>query len=243
MTKNALDARTAAEFAAAWLRGEARAEAEEKKAALSGMGKKAHALALEVPGMLAFMADQALIPPDEVDKYLLELDWTANPAVTERLLRYKKDPPKTAPAPKEKKAPTPSAKDDWTTEKLSDGTWKLKSYKGNDTVVHIPEVLGKARVSCLGKNMMSVYADRIRKEQIEVRRAIQEIYIPEGITIIENGAFCGCSMLTKVRIPNSVTKIFGNSFSGCSNLTIHAPAGSYAERYAKGNNIPFVAEE
>jgi hypothetical protein len=28
----------------------------------------------------------------------------------------------------------------------------------------------------------------------------------------------------------------------CPNLTIHAPAGSYAEAYAKENNIPFVAE-
>ena len=28
----------------------------------------------------------------------------------------------------------------------------------------------------------------------------------------------------------------------CDNFTIHAPAGSYAEQYAKENNIPFVAE-
>ena len=33
------------------------------------------------------------------------------------------------------------------------------------------------------------------------------------------------------------------SVSGAWNsLTIHAPAGSYAETYAKENNIPFVAE-
>jgi hypothetical protein len=29
---------------------------------------------------------------------------------------------------------------------------------------------------------------------------------------------------------------------GCRKLTIYAPAGSYAEQYAKENNIPFVAE-
>ena len=104
MAKKALDTQTAAAFAAAWLRGEAREEAEEMKTALTGMGKKAQALALEVPELLAFMTDQALIPKNEVDSYLLALDWTANPAVTERMLRYKKNPPQTAPAPKEKKA-------------------------------------------------------------------------------------------------------------------------------------------
>ena len=33
------------------------------------------------------------------------------------------------------------------------------------------------------------------------------------------------------------------AFVDCPNLTIHAPAGSYAEQYAKENHIPFVAEE
>ena len=32
------------------------------------------------------------------------------------------------------------------------------------------------------------------------------------------------------------------AFSGCKALTIHAPAGSYAEQFAKEYSIPFVAE-
>ena len=267
MAKEALDARTAAEFAAAWLRGEAQAEAEEMKASLAAMGKKAQTLALEVPELLAFMADQALIPPDEVDKYLLELDWTANPAVTERMLRYKQDPPKTAPTPKEKKAPAPSPRDDWTTEKLPDGTWKLKSYKGKDTVVHIPEVLGKSAVSEIGERAVfgSEYAPRMTKELVAVRKAIREVFIPgsiktignsaffncdglssvtiaEGVTGIGREAFCWCENLMTVTLPSSVIKIEYHAFSRCPKLTIHAPAGSYAEQYAKENNIPFVAE-
>ncbi len=32
-----------------------------------------------------------------------------------------------------------------------------------------------------------------------------------------------------------------DAFSGCDKLTIYAPTGSYAEAYAKENNIPFEA--
>ena len=33
-----------------------------------------------------------------------------------------------------------------------------------------------------------------------------------------------------------------NAFKYCKNLTIHAPAGSHAEQYAKKHNIPFIPE-
>jgi hypothetical protein len=39
-----------------------------------------------------------------------------------------------------------------------------------------------------------------------------------------------------------VERIGDYAFWGCDNLVIHAPAGSYAEQYAKEHNIPFVAE-
>lgn len=45
-----------------------------------------------------------------------------------------------------------------------------------------------------------------------------------------------------VHIPDSVTSIGEGAFSACKELTIHAPAGSYAEQYAKENNIPFVVK-
>ena len=66
--------------------------------------------------------------------------------------------------------------------------------------------------------------------------------IPDGVTKIEYGTFSGCGSLTTVTIPESVTKIRQYAFLGCSNLTIHANAGSFAETYAKENNIRFVAE-
>ena len=72
--------------------------------------------------------------------------------------------------------------------------------------------------------------------------SLATITLPDSVTSIGTSAFRFCKSLTSITIPNSVTKISDYAFDGCVNLTIHAPAGSYAEQYAKENNIPFVAE-
>lgn len=66
--------------------------------------------------------------------------------------------------------------------------------------------------------------------------------VPDGVIGIGVRAFEGLSRLTSVTIPDSVTSIGSYAFLGCNSLTIHASAGSCAEKYAKVNNIPFVAE-
>ena len=71
---------------------------------------------------------------------------------------------------------------------------------------------------------------------------LSDIVLPERLTEICGGAFYNCVGLRDLVIPTNVTKIGTNAFRDCYNLIIHAPAGSYAETYAKENNIPFVAE-
>ena len=71
---------------------------------------------------------------------------------------------------------------------------------------------------------------------------LKSIVIPTGVEVIEACAFAYCNDLNSVTIPESVKTIGENAFIGCCSLTIHAPAGSYAEAYAKKNNIPFATE-
>ena len=59
------------------------------------------------------------------------------------------------------------------------------------------------------------------------------VVIPDGVTEIGNYAFNICTSLTSITIPDSVTSIGDRGFRGCENFTIHAPAGSYSERYAR----------
>ena len=47
---------------------------------------------------------------------------------------------------------------------------------------------------------------------------LKEVVISEGIKIIGEKAFSGCSALTSVTIPDSVTTIGNGAFSGCTSL-------------------------
>jgi hypothetical protein len=65
------------------------------------------------------------------------------------------------------------------------------------------------------------------------------ITIPNSVTKINEWAFKGCENPTIINIPDSVTSIGKFAFLDCRKLTIHAPKGSYAEQYAKENEIYF----
>ncbi len=72
--------------------------------------------------------------------------------------------------------------------------------------------------------------------------SLTSIAIPDSVTVIDETVFQHCAGLTSVTIPASVTAIGADAFDGCSDgLTIYGKSGSYAEKYAKENKIPFVA--
>ena len=63
---------------------------------------------------------------------------------------------------------------------------------------------------------------------------------------IENGGLENCTEepgVTVVVVPEGVTEIGGWAFSGCKNLIIRCRTGSYAEQYAKENEIEYVTTE
>lgn len=72
--------------------------------------------------------------------------------------------------------------------------------------------------------------------------SLEEIILPSGVTSI-GAAFKNCTGMKRMYIPESVTSISEEAFSGCNDVTIYAPVGSYAETWAKENDIDFCGEE
>lgn len=66
-----------------------------------------------------------------------------------------------------------------------------------------------------------------------------KITIPDSVTSIGGEAFSDCTDLTSITIPSSVTSIGSSAFKMCDKLTIYCTKGSYAEQYAKENNISY----
>jgi len=66
---------------------------------------------------------------------------------------------------------------------------------------------------------------------------LTDVTIPAGVTSIGNKAFDECDNLTSVTIPASVTSIGEEAFGWDSDITLIVDKGSFAEKYAKENNI------
>lgn len=76
-------------------------------------------------------------------------------------------------------------------------------------------------------------------------RALAQVSLPEGLKTIGEHAFSSCFALSDISIPATVEAIGEYAFQNYmaqQKTTIHAPAGSFAETYARENGISFVAE-
>ena len=142
----------------------------------------------------------------------------------------------------------------WNWIEEADGSLCLTRYKGNDNSPTIPTEIEGRHVTTVG---CGAFCDCISLKKVEIPKYVKRIEgsafrgcknltcitIPEGVTSIGGYAFYGCSNLANLRIPASVVEIDGyDPFYRCPLISICAPAGSYAEQYAKTHGIPIVVE-
>lgn len=114
----------------------------------------------------------------------------------------------------------------WGFEKRGDGTIMITRYKGRRTEIDVPEKIGSSIVTAIGDRAFSVNASRLKREQIDLRRSITRITLPQTIQVVGEGAFDACQALAQINIPDSVTAIGANAFSNCSSLnSIELPEG------------------
>ena len=100
----------------------------------------------------------------------------------------------------------------WEDNRIS-GTWKpdgtkcIVKYKGNDTIVVIPPVIGRSPVTSIADGTF------------EDKTMLTSVIIPDGVTRMSQCLFSGCSNLTNVVIPDGVTHIDARAFYDCTSLT------------------------
>lgn len=93
--------------------------------------------------------------------------------------------------------------------------------------IYIPKYIEDKKVTKLGDNL---FKDKSN---------ITKIVVSETVTTIGQETFCGCTDLSRVYIPNSVTNISNDAFKECPNVTMYIYRNSYAEKYAKENEIKY----
>lgn len=111
--------------------------------------------------------------------------------------------------------------------------------------INIPKncsYIGKRTFKNCSKLKKVTLSNKITKLNSEVFAdcsALQKVNIPKKCTNIGPLAFAYCENLKTLVIPSSVKKISRWAFTGCKNLTIICEKGSYAERYAKKNEVKY----
>lgn len=68
------------------------------------------------------------------------------------------------------------------------------------------------------------------------------VVIPDGVQKLSGIIFYDAKQVREISIPDTVKEIEQFAFYGCKKIKLRVHTGSYAEKYAKENNIPFIAE-
>ncbi len=89
---------------------------------------------------------------------------------------------------------------------LEDGSGEIKSYKGEESVIEIPNEIDGKKITAIGKGAF------------EENEYIEKVIVPDGVTLIQNNAFKGCISLEEAILPESCTSIGVSVFEDCKGL-------------------------
>ncbi len=91
---------------------------------------------------------------------------------------------------------------------------------------------------------------RIEDEAFRTCTDLREVVLPDGLQYLGHKVFLDSYNLKKVWIPASVTKIEEDAFqinpsiaAPFPKVTLYAPSGSYAQEYARENNLKFIESD
>ena len=73
--------------------------------------------------------------------------------------------------------------------------------------------------------------------------ALPSIVISYNVTTIGDSAFVNCTKLTQITVPRNTTSIASNAFSYPRKMTMYGPSDCYAQTYANGKGIKYVAQD
>ena len=212
--------------------------------------------------------DTNAIPAKDIEWLTEQLQQKKHPEIVAEMLDYRNkllDDPNVRKSLEKSRA---RAEEKALSPKMSAADWRkifkfsydngaivITGTKVSDKVITVPTEIGIKKVRTIGRDAFS-FASTHSPEKIIISEGIEEIrrrafmcvedtevFFPSSIVSLPEGTFIAVQGLT-LHLTASVTEIAKELFwdSVRPIKAIHAPAGSYAEQYAKDNNIPFVAE-
>lgn len=220
------------------------------------------------PEVLHRLIDEKAIPKKDVDLLIEHFRSGTHTDVIAALMQYKQDVGDSEKPGKEKNSFELTVADWHKIYKFKyvNGAVEITGCTEQDDEIAVPAKIGNKEVTIIGRKAFdghflpdkeSFDKELSQKRSIvlpngitEIRRNAfycvnnRDIYIPETVTHLPSGMMVAVEHII-LHIPAAVTEIENGEplvwDSPCA-ILIKAPAGSYAETYAKENNIPFKAE-
>lgn len=114
----------------------------------------------------------------------------------------------------------------WSWGKREDGTLVIKRYKGERTEITVPKMIGKSIVTAIGCYAFSPNYPKLDEARIAFLKTIKSVTLPDAITSIGEGSFCGCKGLAEINVPDGVEVIGARAFESCEALErVSLPSG------------------